>query len=65
MTKYEFNKESIKKMYDDTVEECFERFKKIKYPKALITRNSKWKNEEFCVYLDKYSNEEYIPKING
>lgn len=42
-------------------EECFERFKKLKYPKALITRNSKWKDEEFCVYLEKYCSEEYIP----
>ena len=25
MTKYEFNKESIKRMYDETVDECFER----------------------------------------
>lgn len=44
--------------FDD---ECFERFKKLKYPKALITRNPKWKDEEFCVYLDKYSKDEYIP----
>lgn len=42
-------------------EECFERFKKLKYPKALITRNLKWKDEEFCVYLEKYCEEEFIP----
>lgn len=42
-------------------QECFERFKKIKYPKALITRNTKWKDEKFCVYLEKYCKEEYIP----
>lgn len=42
-------------------EECFERFQKLKYPKALVARNPKWKNEKFCVYLEKYSEEEYIP----
>ena len=42
-------------------QKCFERFKKIKYPKALVTRNEKWKDEEFCVYLEKYKKEEYIP----
>lgn len=42
-------------------EECFERFKKLKYPKALVTRNEKWKNEDFCVYLEKYKGEAYIP----
>jgi len=46
---------------DEFDDECFERFKKLKYPKALITRNSKWKDEEFCVYLEKYCKEEYIP----
>lgn len=40
---------------------CFERFKKLKYPKALITRNEEWKNEEFCVYLEKYKNDKFIP----
>lgn len=44
--------------FDD---ECFERFKKLKYPKALVTCNPKWKNEDFSVYLEKYSNESYIP----
>ena len=42
-------------------EECFERFKKLKYPKALVTRNPKWKDEKFCVYLEKYCDEDYIP----
>lgn len=44
--------------FDD---ECFERFKRLKYPKALITRNEKWKDEEFCVYLEKYKNDDFIP----
>lgn len=43
--------------FDD---ECFERFKRLKYPKALVTRNHKWKDEEFCIYLEKYSNESCI-----
>jgi len=43
--------------FDD---ECFERFKKLKYPKALVTRNSKWKDEDFCIYLEQYSNEAFI-----
>lgn len=43
--------------FDD---ECFERFKKIKYPKALVTRNPKWKDQEFCIYLEQYRNESYI-----
>lgn len=42
-------------------EDCFKRLKKIKYPKALITRNTKWKDEEFVIYLEQYKNEEYVP----
>lgn len=41
--------------------ECFQRFKKLKYPKALITRNEEWKNEDFCVYLEKYKEDDFIP----
>lgn len=44
--------------FDD---ECFERFKNLKYPKVLVTRNEKWKDEDFCVYLEKYKNEDFIP----
>ena len=36
--------------------EEFERFKNLKYPKALITGNEKWKDEEFVIYLPKYKN---------
>lgn len=46
-------------------EECFEKFKKLKYPKALITRNPDWKDEDFCVYLEKYSNFDHIPDTVG
>lgn len=42
-------------------EECFEKFKKLNYPKALITRNENWKDESFCIYLEKYKNCDYIP----
>ena len=44
--------------FDDA---CFERFKKLKYPKALITRNEKWKDENFCIYLKKYKDDDCIP----
>lgn len=43
--------------FDD---ELFEEFKKIKYPKVLITCNEKWKNEKFVIYLDNYKNEECV-----
>lgn len=43
-------------------EECFQEFKKLPYPKALITRNPNWK-EEFVIYLKEYQNQECIPDI--
>lgn len=42
-------------------QKCFEDFRKIKYPKVLITRNEDWKDEEFVIYLPKYKNCKYIP----
>lgn len=44
--------------FDDN---SFEEFKKIKYNKALITKNEKWENEEFVIYLPKYKNEDCVP----
>ena len=41
--------------------ECFEIFKSLPYHKALLTCNSKWKDYPFCIYLDKYKNEEFVP----
>lgn len=46
---------------DNFDDETFKRFKDIKYPKALITRNEKWQNEEFVIYLPKYKDEKFIP----
>lgn len=42
-------------------EECFIKLKRINYPKALITRNAKWKDEEFVIYLKQYQDEKYVP----
>ena len=42
---------------DDT----FTRFKRLPYPKALITGNEKWKDEEFVIYLPKYKDVECVP----
>lgn len=44
--------------FDDNT---FEEFKKIKYSKALITKNEKWANEDFVIYLPKYKDEECVP----
>ncbi len=44
-------------------EKEFKEFKKISYPKALVTRNEKWKNEDFVIYLEKYKNEECVPNV--
>ena len=40
---------------------CFEIFKRLPYHKALITRNYKWKDYPFCIYLDKHKDEECVP----
>ena len=37
--------------FDD---KSFEKFEKIKYPKALVTRNEKWKDEDFVIYIPRY-----------
>lgn len=42
-------------------EECFKKFEELPYNKALITRNKKWENKDFCIYLKQYKEEEYIP----
>lgn len=42
-------------------EECFIKLKKLNYPKALITRNAKWKKEDFVIYLEQYQEEKYVP----
>ena len=42
---------------DDT----FTRFKRLSYPKALITGNEKWKDEEVVIYLSQYKDDECIP----
>lgn len=42
-------------------EESFKRFKNIKYPKALVTRNEKWKDEDFVIYIPRYKDEECVP----
>ena len=42
-------------------ENSFKRFKNIKYPKVLITRNENWKDEEFVIYLSNHKNEESVP----
>lgn len=44
--------------FDDNT---FEEFKKIKYPKVLITRNEKWAEEEFVIYLPQHKDEECVP----
>lgn len=44
--------------FDD---DSFERFKNIKYHKALVTRNEKWKDEEFVIYILRYKDEECVP----
>lgn len=42
-------------------EEEFKRFKALKYPKALITGNEKWKDEDFVIYLPQYKDAECVP----
>lgn len=42
-------------------EKAFEEFKKIKYHKALITKNEKWANEDFVIYLDNHKDEDCVP----
>lgn len=42
-------------------EQCFKRFEALPYKKALITRNKKWKDKDFCIYLNQYEKEDYIP----
>ena len=44
--------------FDDN---SLEEFKKIKYNKALITRNPNWENEEFVIYLSKHKDKECVP----
>ena len=44
--------------FDDAT---FIRFKRLQYPKALITGNEKWKDEEFVIYLPQYKDDECIP----
>lgn len=39
----------------------FENFKKVKYPKVLITRNEKWKDYDFVIYLEKYKELTEVP----
>ena len=38
----------------------FEEFKKIKYPKILVTRNELWKDYDFVVYLEQYASSRHI-----
>ena len=44
--------------FDD---ECMEKFKNIKLPKALITCNEKWRNYPFVIYLEQYKNLTQVP----
>lgn len=38
----------------------FEEFKKITYPKILVTGKQKWANHDFVVYLPQYENAKHI-----
>ena len=51
----------IKTDRDGFDDNSLEEFKKIKYNKALITRNPNWENEEFVIYLSKHKDEECVP----
>lgn len=42
-------------------DKCFEEFKNIKYNKALITCNKKWKDYDFTIYLEQYRELECVP----
>ena len=44
-------------------EEAFDAFKKIPYPKALFTRNIKWKDEKDCIFMPQYESEEQVPDL--
>ena len=44
-------------------EDAFKAFKKLPYPKALFTRNVKWKNEKDCIFLPQYQAEKQVPDI--
>lgn len=39
----------------------FENFKNLKYPKALITCEEKWKDNDFVIYLEQYKNDIQVP----
>ncbi len=41
-------------------EECFENFKKINQPKALITANHEWSKEEFSIYIENYKEQGFV-----
>lgn len=41
-------------------EECYEKFKNINHPKALITANYEWSKEDFCIYIDKYKEQGFV-----